>query len=113
MRKYPQKWKKERGGYAGNVDIPRPTIIETDTQDVPVEQSHAISSSQIVSEILAVIECELDFHREHITPLDVQEYLNGKNQRTPQQLVINELNFLKRYILQDLELNEGGKNEGR
>ena len=56
-----------------------------------------------VKEILDVIDSEISFHTEHETPLEIVEFLHLRNNRTPQGLVIYELNFLRSYI--------GGKND--
>ena len=56
-----------------------------------------------VKEILDVIDSEISFHKEHETPLEVIEFLHLRKQRTPQELVIYELEFLRTYI--------GGKND--
>jgi predicted Zn-ribbon and HTH transcriptional regulator len=58
-------------------------------------------------EILEILEEEIDFHRNHETPLEVVEFLHLRNMRTPQELVIHELEFLKHLMeREDVRLRE-------
>jgi hypothetical protein len=87
--------------YAIDAGKSHPTITATDTQYVHAEQPLGTSYTSYTAGtqwILDLIDSEISFHTEHETPLEVREYLHLRNMRTPQELVIYELNFLKKML---------------
>ena len=62
-------------------------------------EGDATMKGPTITEILEVINCEIEFHKEHKTPIEVIDYLHKNNMRTPQELVVYELAFLRSYII--------------